>query len=400
MSLKVNIILADEMLDINSQTVFNTYAPHCDVNPTFNEDLCNKLYVDSRVSSGGASFLYLNHSLSSDIVPLTYKQLGTSLVTTSTEIVTTNQLNEQLIASFITNTGVPYVTSIPSGIWELNQYGMTDGNTNGTLYYFFRLFSYNTTTNTPTPIGTSGLSSPVIAKNVPDLYFAILSTGVITLGINDRLLLQIYNIGTNTGPHTLNSYYQGENSSYFTGPLLTNANLLTSNNTWIGTNSFSDITLGQNKRINFFSNNTANPVDSSRILGSFYGFTSLLTAVLPSQSETVKWIQIGSRTSAITAGVYILSGYLVFEAIALTTINYIWLNFGGAATLGDGTVARFRIPAGNIIDNVDRFITININTVFAITTTLNQVMYASASPSNVIRLRTSDTTNFRVVRLA
>ena len=56
MSLKVNIILADEMLDINSQTVFNTYAPHCDVNPTFNEDLCNKLYVDT-ISSGATGLL-------------------------------------------------------------------------------------------------------------------------------------------------------------------------------------------------------------------------------------------------------------------------------------------------------------------------------------------------------
>ena len=54
-------------LDINGQAVFTNLAPHCDIVPEYSNDLCNKSYVDSRISSGGQSFLYCNYSA---IVPI------------------------------------------------------------------------------------------------------------------------------------------------------------------------------------------------------------------------------------------------------------------------------------------------------------------------------------------
>ena len=225
------------ILQSTGQATFDL-APHCVVVPTFSEDLANKLYVDSRIASGGSNFLYFNYSVDSDISPLV-KKLGNSIVIATLQTVSTTQLNTNSIAKFISDVGVPNITTIPSGIWELNQWGNAVGGHAGTLFYFFKLFTYRPSTLTYTLRGQSG-NSKVIDLTTPSLYFATLSLGSFSVLLEDRIVIEVFSIGTGTGGvNTLNSYYQGNNYSYLTCPIIEGTDLLNKNNTWTGTNTFS-----------------------------------------------------------------------------------------------------------------------------------------------------------------
>ena len=232
-----NLNIGTSLTNINQkgQTVFTDLAPHCDVVPEYSNDLCNKTYVDSRISSGGQSFLYCNYS-----VGTTIKSLGTAIIANAAvTVINKNELGNNLIASFMTDTNVPYVTTIPAGVWELNQYGMVDQNSVGQLYYYFVLNLYRPSTATYIYLGQSLNSTNIDAEGTPSIYTCRLTRGSTACLLEDKIHISVYCIGTNSGTgHTYNSYYQGDYYSYFTCPLVSGSNLLGLTNSWVATNTF------------------------------------------------------------------------------------------------------------------------------------------------------------------
>lgn len=248
MAFKINTLDSNSTLNIvcntefSNQIEFTNVAPHCSIVPEYGNDICNKAYVDSHIASGGNNFLYFNYSADAsgalDASNVALKKIGSSIVITTETDLSRNQLGTQKIASFITDIGIPYITTIPSGIWTLNQFGMCDGTHDGTLYYYFKLLLYKPSTTSYREIGTSGYSDTVDALT-PALYFATLSLGETSCELEERVVIEVWSVGVNTGNSTFNSYYQGSHYSYITCPLLIGANLLNLNNSWTGSNSFS-----------------------------------------------------------------------------------------------------------------------------------------------------------------
>jgi hypothetical protein len=221
----------------SSQTSF-TLAPHCSVAPSTAEDLTNKEYVDTRlVNSGSGTNLYFNYSVVDTITP--FRQLGTSIVIAIQSTITKFQDGNNTIASFITDVGYPGTTSIPSGIWELNQFGYTGGGSVGILQYYFILYIIPLVGSSQV-IGQSNYSADV-NTSVTDIFFAQLSAPAITLLATDRLAIDICSNGTDTilGT-TFVSQFQGDTYSYITTPLVSGSNFLSLNNVFTGVNSFTN----------------------------------------------------------------------------------------------------------------------------------------------------------------
>ena len=215
--------------------------PHCAILPEFANDLCNKAYVDSRIASGGNNFLYFNYSIPSNPYIAPSKQLGTSIINAGLTTITIPQNGTNLISTFMTDVGVPYVTSIPAGLWELNQFGnVLDRKAGSTLFYQFVVSLYKPSTGISTVIGTSALSTDVNAL-VPTLYLAVAPIDTTPCALEDRIKIEVFSVGANN--HAIDniySYYQDDYFSYLTCPLLTGANLLNLNNVWSGSNSFTN----------------------------------------------------------------------------------------------------------------------------------------------------------------
>ena len=408
-----------------------TLVPHCNVVPTFSEDLTNKAYVDSRIASGGSNFFYFNYSVVSD-VPI--KQLGNSIVIAALQTVNTPQLGTQSIATFISDVGVPNITSIPSGIWELNQWGNAVGGHAGTLVYFFTLSTYRPSTGVTTLQGTSG-NSAVISLTTPSLYFASLSLGTFAVALEDRIVIEVKSLGVGTGVNTLNSYYQDTYYSYLSCPIIEGTDLLNKNNTWTGSNSFlavktntlqsntgiltiggdvtttiaftdnvtiGNMTLGTNNRINFSINSNVININTLT-LGSPYTYTQFtpLTTVLPLQTNVFpdNWLRIYNKVANLGAyGSYIMTGILTFQSSSATptTVDYIWINIG-SQTVGDSTILKIRIPGGAVIDNLYKKLSVPISGQFSPGITLDTAIWASGSPSTIVL--SADSSTIRFVRV-
>jgi hypothetical protein len=230
---------------VSSQSSF-TFAPHCAVAPSTAEDLTNKAYVDTRlVNSGSGTNLYFNQSVV-QIAP--YKQLSTSIIVTVPPTTQTVVINHPaggtntLIQRFITDSGFPGTVTIPAGIWVLNQFGNTNlGGTIGILEYFF-ILSKRPLVGVDVVLGTSGVSADV-NTSVTDIFFAQLALGAQTLLATDRLIIDIYakGIGPTNPSNTLTSSYEGNTYSYITTPLVSGSNFLSLNNTFTGSNSFTQL---------------------------------------------------------------------------------------------------------------------------------------------------------------
>lgn len=310
-------------LNSTGQATFDL-APHCVVIPTFSEDLTNKLYVDSRIASGGSNFFYFNYSVDSDLGP-TEKKLGNSIVITTLQTVPTTQSGTNSIARFISDVGVPNITTIPSGIWELNQWGNAVGGHTGTLFYFFKLFTYRPSTLTFTLRGTSG-NSQVIDLTTPSLYFASLSLGSFAVALEDRIVIDVFSVGVGTGGvNTLNSYYQENYYSYLSCPIIEGTDLLNKANTWTGTNSFTAATTvptltfpsNETKAVNsaylttnYVPNSTNTPINGTKTFGANIiapginanGAGAAFALCNTSTSGTIGIGQAASRTAAIGIG--------------------------------------------------------------------------------------------------
>ena len=297
-------------MDISFQTTFSDNAPHCNVAPVSAVDLCNKHYVDSRlVNSGFGINLYLNYSVNALTLAVpaigTYKQLGTSIVIVSPGItINKPQSDTQLIASFITKSGYPGTVSIPSGIWELNQFGkglsLPDTEIPITepeipiieteLKYYFTLTKINLQEE-ETLLGTSEYSAD-INTSFTDVFFAQLILEELTLFSTDQLIINIFSLGVNTMVGaTLDSYFQSTTYSYITTPLVSNSNLLSRANIFSGTNAFSS---GLSAPTKYFPSNTTDVAT-----------TAHLTSYYVNNSGTQSIGGAKTFTSAITGTTYI-----------------------------------------------------------------------------------------------
>jgi len=301
----------------SSQTSFSL-APHCLAIPVTAEDLTNKAYVDTRlVNSGSGVNLYFNQTVV-QIAP--YKQLGTSIIVTvppTTQNVVINHPaggTNTLIQSFITDSGFPGTVNIPSGIYVLNQYGKTNvGGTVGTLEYFF-ILSKRPLVGVDVVLGTSGVSADV-NTSVTDIFFAQLSLGAQTLFSTDRLIVNIYAKGTGaTNPsNTLTSSYEGNTYSYITTPLVSGSNFLSLNNTFTGSNSFSQT----------ITNTATMPVGStsSTLLG------------------TMAWVQT-AITNALTLYLTQASAILLYASLTSANVFSGTNSFTNSITYGGTTLSN------------------------------------------------------------
>ena len=307
MSTKLNSVVSDLYLSINTdmdvsyQTTFLENAPHCAVEPVTAEDLTNKAYVDSRlVNSGSGINLYLNYSVADAINP--YKSLGTSIVITTITTIQTPQLGTQFIGSFITASGYPGTTLIPSGIYELNQFGRQVGGNVGTLKYFFTLSKINLG-GTVTLLGTSGYSAD-INTSVTDIFFAPLSLAELTLLSTDRLVISVFSlgIGNNVGEF-LDSHFQDDSYSYITTPLISGSNFLSSNNVFTGVNSFTNALTAPTilfpsattnvANTTFVTNNFVDLTTTQTILGT-KTFSKIITDLIQG-SSAISTLEIGDN---------------------------------------------------------------------------------------------------------
>ena len=136
-------------------------------------------------------------------------------------------------------------------------------------------------------------------------------------------MIEVFSEGTLTGVNTLDSYYQGNNYSYLTCPIIEGTDLLNKNNTWTGTNSF---TAGTTVPTLTFPNSTTNAVNASYLTTNYASLTTANTLsgintfstsplntespVLPTTENSTKipntqWVKsLGYLTSTLASTTY------------------------------------------------------------------------------------------------
>ena len=223
------IINTGTELDINGQANFDN-APHAP-DPVNGNDLANKGYVDSLVGqySGGYNFFF-NYSVVDGI----YRSLGQSVVAAAQQIIPiTTDTTNQLVAEFVSS--ALGITSIPSGIWNVLVFSEVAA-IGGILTYFFEV--YKLTGAVETLIFTSGNSTDVNATTTPTAFGI---NGTLTapyaLALTDKIVIKIY-LHKDGAPLLVNTYFQNAYYSFVQSTLNAGTTLLSSNNTFTGTNKF------------------------------------------------------------------------------------------------------------------------------------------------------------------
>ena len=223
------IINTGTQLDINGQV--NVNNPIHSPDPINGNDLATKGYTDSLVGqySGGYNFFF-NYSVVDGI----YKSLGQSVVASAQQIVPiTTDTTNQLVASFVSS--ALGITSIPSGIWNVLVFSEV-ASIGGILTYFFEV--YKLTGATETLIFTSGLSTDVNATTTPTAYgINGTLTAPYTVLLTDKIVIKIY-LHKDGTPQLVNTYFQNAYYSFVQSTLNAGTTILSSNNTFTGTNKF------------------------------------------------------------------------------------------------------------------------------------------------------------------
>ena len=326
-------------LNLNGQTVFDV-PPHCAIDPTTGIDLANKGYVDSLVGqySGGYN-LYFNYSVTDPTYP-TFQSLGQTVVAAAQQTVINNITSgTQEVARFIT---LPIgITTIPIGLWDALIYGAVSG-TGGDVHYYFELYKKDAL-NVDTLLVTSGISPDVNASpstNPTSYTMNATITAPITLDLTDRLFMILY--VTKTGVNTINvtTYFQNDYYSFTQSTLNAGTTLLSSNNTWTGTNKF-DLAVNVDSIQTNAVGTTAN-LFTTQTTGDF----NLLT------SKT-------SGTANICQGAF-RTGTLNIQSNSGSS-NQINIGSALSSTFIDGvvevgTLTTEGLKSVNVVDNVDLFI--------------------------------------------
>ena len=201
--------------------------------PNLGPDLATKEYVDQTVGNYGGNglVLYFNNPTGSPLTGVLNKSLvSTALLAVNTTVSTTSVL----IAKFTTPAGFPKFTAIPTGLWKSTIYGYSSSTT-GDLKYFFRVYK-NTTL-----IGTSGTSYDVntTLSNPGSFESTLAFTSEVSFISTDTLSVELWCSASGVPTSTvLTTYFHGDKYSFLTTSLSGGVSLLTSANTWSGTNTF------------------------------------------------------------------------------------------------------------------------------------------------------------------
>lgn len=192
-------------------------------------------------------------------------------------------------------------------------------NSNGITNIYFTLSKYNTTTSTETLISTSGYSGDINGTTAasPDMFTITCPVPDMTYTTNDRIVLRLYTNGNGmNGSATVTTVFQGAYYSNMLTPIISGSSLLLQNNTWTGTNTFSNTTYISNQLVSgtISGNKTAlNLGDVSYgviVNGDLYVNKSIiLPAILHTNPSQIGWTlkSAGSITSTVSSsGVNIL----------------------------------------------------------------------------------------------
>lgn len=297
----------------NGTTTFDN-PPKCFVVANLPEDIPNKDFIDIHVSSSGSLQLFLTYQT---IQTSPYRTLGTVYDTTTTGTdFYTPQLGTNLIASFLTPVGYPYITTIPSGVWTLNQYACLDGTVkSGTVQYYFKV--YKGTIGSFTLLGTS-VSSLDVTTTSPTVYYCYLNLDTQTILTTDRIMIEIYTIGVDNDPaSTIDNFYDNGYYSYITCPLLPGSNLLLTNNTFLGSNNFTTQTAGNNSTL---ASTTAFVSTAISALSSIYQTAAQVTTAITSYGyQTAAQV-----TTAITSYGYQTASQVTTAITNLKAANNTW----------------------------------------------------------------------------
>jgi hypothetical protein len=311
-------------LAITGQVSFNN-PPHS-VDAINGNDLVTKGYVDSLVGqySGGYNF-FLNYS----VVDGLYRSLGQSVVTAAQQKVDlSSNATNQLVAEFVSS--ALGITSIPSGIWNVLLYSEVSAPA-GVCTYFFEL--YQLTGATETLITTSGLSADVNSLTTPTA-FPINATIAAPwpVALTDKIVLKIY-VHKDGTPVNVATYFQNAYYSFSQSTLNAGTTLLSSNNTWTGTNKFTlGITSPALDRetagvLNIGATNASGVSFNNKVLSSLtYGVNQFVT--LSTNTAVPSATQIGATTAPTTAATATTSataGNITNMATYASTPAGVWL---------------------------------------------------------------------------
>jgi hypothetical protein len=331
----LNAISATD-LNITGQAVFDT-PPHMP-EPILGNDGATKGYVDSLVGQyGGSLNLFMNYSVFASPPPNGYKELSPTITTaTATEVTTTANGTEQLVASFIT---APLnLDSLPAGVWIGNINGKTFDK-NVAVAYVMRIYKY-TIGNVETQIGTGATSTSINTLAFGD-YYCNLVVPTTVLAITDRLVVKIFVLKTGSGSNpTITTAFEGQYYSYVSSSLNAGTTLLSSNNIWTGTNNFEALGLKTSTLDSSSGLSVGTETSTSLILGKSGNTTNIQGNLqIAGQSGTSGqflqssgagsvpiWVTgsggwVGTATSTLNMGIYDISGTIMDSLTTLSLGN-------------------------------------------------------------------------------
>jgi hypothetical protein len=233
-------------LTIAGQVNFNNLSspPHCSTLPSNDNDLCNRLYVDSQAALT-AYQLYFNYSETFTTpapASITYKKLNPLQVASPYTLPwTISAVGDQFIAGFFnTLVGENIPTSIPAGVWTMLCYANVNAIADQShVGVFFTLVGY-TSTGAETVLFTSSLSALITVVDSSIGTSSISGTVPLTSLVGyTGLGVKLYINSNTSAVRTGNIFFQNADSysSILTSFAVQQApDLLNLNNTWTGIN--------------------------------------------------------------------------------------------------------------------------------------------------------------------
>jgi hypothetical protein len=353
-----NLNLTSTNINLYGQASFDT-PPHS-VSPILGNDLTTKGYVDSLVGQYSGGFnLYLNYSETLTVNSISYKKLSHTVSSAVQQsVITTTDGTNQLIASFISD--AINITQIPAGLWNMVLYGGISA-IGGVVYYFFKI--RKNSGGVITDLITSGNSIDINAtpSTNPDAYHmnATIDTPITVL-LTDRIIIEVYCIKISGANVNLTTYFESSYYSYIQTTLNAGTTLLSSNNNWLGDNTFNGKLIGANGCIagqtNYITINTSalpQTISTTTNLDMFVflvGSTALKVLNIPVPTYLGQRIQIKNTATVDVSIAFPTSNVMLFDSIA--TSSAVVLKSKGVISLYWGSAFWMQTVPYNILPDL------------------------------------------------
>jgi len=152
--------------------------------------------------SGGGILYYLNRGTAPQApitgipVPATVpvRQMGPAAVVAGSTVTSNvlSQVSYDLVANFVTDVGVPGITSIPAGLWDIHLWAASNANQANQTILQLRVGKYNSATSTLTILATSDDVSVYDPTVVAQYAIQVVIPAGTTLLSTERLYIAIY----------------------------------------------------------------------------------------------------------------------------------------------------------------------------------------------------------------